>query len=229
MKANAANPPPVAVVPSQVSPHAPRPTVDTEDQPAIIRLDEVVDIDGEGEDEIEEVEYEEEEDGEDGVTELIPASLEALRDQMAPGTKLFYWGGGRKRSSDEIEAEDDDDNASVEAQRGGTPPKRIRFDKGERLPGASLSPHNRLKKRSSEELEDAGSLDGGKEYGQNKKAKVSTVVEGDLSESPPPTSDSSLLSSTADEDIPGRIEKDEDLDHIFRGAERCGSLEGGER
>lgn len=212
------------VVPAQVQPQAPRPTADTKRQPAIIRLEEVVDVDGEGEDEVEEIEYEEEEEVQE-VTGPLSPSLEALRDQLGPGIKLFHR-GARKRSSHEVEAEDDDDNASVEAQRGGTPPKRIRFDKGEPPSNntGSLPYHNKLKKRSSEELEDAG-IEGGK---QNKKAKVSTIAGGELSESPPPTSDYSFLSSTTDGDMGGHIESADDLDYIFRGAERCASLERGE-
>ena len=220
-KANSANGNAPSVTSSPpVQTQTPLATKGVGDHPVTIKLDEVIDVDGEGEEEVDttELEEEEEEEGEedvedvgeiDGYAEIgsddddsssyfEPASVEA-----APRS--------RKRSSDELESVDDDESTEGKIVRYpgrcGTPPKRARTDSEVELlipkQGAPVTPSpslRRMRKRSSEELEDRDE----REVLASKRLKVIPAMsDGDALESPPPTSDSSLLSSTSAEDSGG--------------------------
>ncbi|RDB20746.1 hypothetical protein Hypma_012221 [Hypsizygus marmoreus] len=221
---NAQGPPP-AVVPSQV-PATPQSPTDVE--PELVKLEEVIDLDGEGEDEVDTLdddralsvedehdvdevgehdEYEELEsgsgsDGDEGwytTATVRPRSLTDANPKTSSTNVVIL--RPRKRSCDEIEgvgaAVDED------AHRGSTPPKRVRREEGVVDVGVYRSPvaesPRRLRKRSSEELEDVG------EETVNKKIKVSSAAgpaaigesDGDLTASSPPTSEISRPSSAS--------------------------------
>ncbi|KAG6907983.1 hypothetical protein DXG01_006639 [Tephrocybe rancida] len=112
----------------------------------------------------------------------------------------------RKRSSDELELdashEDEarNDSSPPGSARSGTPPKRARTGEREppphHVPAVADSPR-RMRKRSSEELEEA---DGDELLTKSKKIKVSRVgtpssVRELVSESPPPTTTSDFSTS----------------------------------
>jgi hypothetical protein len=185
-----------------------------------IKLDEVVDVDGEGEEEVDTTEAEEEEEGSEEDAEEMDGYAEIGSDEddssswfeSASPTPVVTAPRSKKRSCDEFDAVDGNDSAEEGKTcpypgRGGTPPKRARTESevellipkhGGRV-ASSVSPR-RMRKRSSEELEDRDA----REELTSKRVKVAlSVSEGDGTESPPPTSDSSLPSSTSAEDSEG--------------------------
>ncbi|KAF8058612.1 ABC domain-containing protein [Lyophyllum atratum] len=186
------------VVPTQAPPPAsdqPPIRIRSSVPPATVKLTEVIDVDGEGEEEVELLEieeeevYEEEEDEEDmeqvgetdGYEELESASEEDDIDIPRP----------RKRSSDELTGDETLSSEDGGRDRGGTPPKRARTTSEQE--DLTSSP---MRKRSSEELEEAG------EESVSKKMKVSSVAslgevggEGEPL-TPPPTSGSEFSISS---------------------------------
>ncbi|KAG6889067.1 hypothetical protein C0995_004111 [Termitomyces sp. Mi166 len=212
----------VKVVPSQI-PTTPAP------QPlklSTIKLEEVIDVDGEGEDEIEHdidtYDDDEEENTDDlmmeevrGVEEVEEfdsasasdgsevVEVDSSEEPSSPVPPTVVIPRPRKRSSDELELDatrDGDSNdktplstAAVRSSRGGTPPKRVRVEERDHLHQRPTmkgdeSPR-RLRKRSSEELEDAL-----RDEPLNKSKKIKVVgaeTPSSLfelaSESPPPT------------------------------------------
>lgn len=201
---NGNNATPVVTVPSQAEIHAPIATKRDLERPTTIKLHEVIDIDGEGEDEVDQAEYaDEEEDEEEGDVE------EAGEETFGYPEEATTWAlppspRPRKRSCDEI-AEEGDDEDDVHTRdrdvRSRTPPKRARTEKGVSAHVVPVESPWRMRKRSSEELEDGNGRD--EEHWNSKRAKVLVVEDTDSTESPPPTSDWSLPSSTTTEEADG--------------------------
>ncbi|TFK45142.1 hypothetical protein BDQ12DRAFT_674210 [Crucibulum laeve] len=128
---------------------------DETDPPIVeIKLDEI-ELDGEGEDEVDEIDFErheEEEGSEDGEPYDYSAS-------PSPEPRP------RKRSLDEVEYQDYDADGSRSPsvfRRDGTPPKRARKGGIEDVQPQEVDSPRRLRKRSSEELEEADAAISGK-------------------------------------------------------------------
>jgi len=209
------------------------------EDPVTIKLEEVVDVDGEGEEEVDttELEEEEEEGSEEDMEGVgdVDGYAEIASDEddssswfePASPTPVVSAPRSRKRSSDELDAVDDNDSGEEGKRhrypgRGGTPPKRARtISEAVLIPkrGAHVAPPpspRRMRKRSSEELEDRNA----REDLMSKRLKVASVVDDrdDVQESPPPPSDSSLLSSTStedSEDITMKRVSQADLDQLY--------------
>jgi hypothetical protein len=232
-KANAANSNQqrVIVVPSQ-APTQP-PTADKE-YPVTVKLDEVVDIDGEGEEEIDSTELEEEEGDDiedvgdiDGYPEFGVHSDEddssSWYDPSSP-ISAVPTPRSRKRSCDELDESAAEDAGQLHSGRGGTPPKRARTQSNPAPNFGQIGEAQmRLyKKRSSHVLEERGGKEGEVPSKGCKRAKVASpdtsVGDGNTSsESPPPTSDCSLPSSTSTEDMELTVKRisQADLERLY--------------
>jgi hypothetical protein len=172
--------------------------------PLEITLDEAVeaepDLGGEGEAgvEYERREEEEEEEEEEELQYEGDYSDELERCSYTPPSDVEV--RPRKRSSDELE--DDAEADEADRLRGGTPPKRAR--KGERYAAEdeeSDSVKLKLRKRSSEELDDADE-DGGRSGGGNKRVRVD---DSSPAESPRTSTTATCdVSSLADEECLNR-------------------------
>ncbi|KAG5725275.1 hypothetical protein E4T56_gene12671 [Termitomyces sp. T112] len=211
----------VKVVPSQIpTTPAPQPV-----ELSTVKLEEIIDVDGEGEDEIEDdvdtYDEDEEENTEDLMEEVREAegSQELESTSASDGSEVVEVDSSeelsshtpptvvipraRKRSSDELEVDfthDEDENdktplnsADVWSSRAETPPKRARTDERDpslhQLPTTKEEDYSRrLRKRSSEELEDAPRDE---LSSKSKKIKVSSGTPSSVcelvSESSPPT------------------------------------------
>jgi len=210
-KANAANgnQQPV-VVPSQAPTQAPPAN---KDYPVTVKLDEAVDIDGEGEEEIDITELEEEE-GEEDMEEV--GDIDAYPEFGSPSdeddSSSWYDTSprSRKRSCDELDESTAESKGHLHPGRGGTPPKRARTESSleanlVQTAEAQVAAMRLYRKRSSQVLEERG----GREEMATKRSKRAKVASLDASgaddntssESPPPTSDCSLPSSTSTEDM----------------------------
>jgi hypothetical protein len=180
-----------------------------------IKLDEGVDLDGEGEEEIDTTEPEEEEDCEDDMEEAedIDGYPEFGSHSDEDDSSSWYDPDSpvavprsRKRSCDELD-ESVEDKGHVLPGRGGTPPKRARTDSnpGRKLAQIAEAQMQMYRKRSSQVLEERG---GRGEEISNKGSKRAKMASSDTSagdentpDSPPPTSDCSLPSSASTEDM----------------------------
>jgi hypothetical protein len=188
------------VVPSQAQvEHSPVNATVTE-KPVEIQLDEVIDVDGEGEEEVEQAEETEAEEEEQVEEEDSQLEEDGPRYSCSPPPK------SRKRPCGELNDEDedaegdlDDDTLARERARGGTPPKRARREG----PGRILYSPVRMRKRGSEELELEGDEDGGGVG--NKRIKICEELNEDA-ESPPTSitgtgeSDSNSVTHAGDEE-----------------------------
>ena len=234
-KANAANgnQQPAVVIPSQVPTQAPP---SNKEHPVTIKLDEVIDVDGEGEEEIDSTEPEGDE-GEDEMEEVVdidgyPEFSSHSEDDdsswydpsspisTVPTTRC------RKRSCDELDESTTGGKGHLHPGRGGTPPKRARTDSNPVPDLAQIAEAQmRLyrKKRSSQVLEERGGREGDVPGKGSKRVKVlsseTSGRDGNASSaSPPPTSDCSLPSSASTEDMEltvKRISQLADLEELY--------------
>lgn len=198
------------IVPSQAPTQAP-PT--NKERPVTIKLDEAIDLDGEGEEEIDSADPEEEE-GDDDMEEVgdIDGYPEfgSQDDWYVPDSPISTAPvpRPRKRSCDELDESASEDKNHPHSGRGGTPPKRARTESnsGEHLGQIAEAQLRLYRKRSSHVLEERGGRDGEAQSKGSKRVKVASSDasggdENGSSESPPPTSDCSLPSSASTEDM----------------------------
>jgi hypothetical protein len=197
-----------------------------------IKLDETVDIDGEGEEEIDSTELEEEE-GEDDMEEVgdIDGYPEfgvhsdeddssSWYDNSSP-VSTVHAPRSRKRSCDELDESAAEGKGQLHCGRGGTPPKRARTESNPNLAQLEEAQMRLYRKRSSQVLEERGGREGELPSKGSKRVKVASsdtsVGDGNTESESPPTSDCSLPSSASTEDVEITVKRisQADLERLY--------------